>query len=97
MKKANSDNSLNGNTQNYVSPRIGSWNVLDVSIDRKFDMMGGTADLYFTVNNIGNTRAPLWPNNASNPGLFYPVGGNLATNFWDDMGRYFTIGIRGNL
>jgi len=97
MKKASSDNSLNGNSQNYVSPRIGSWNVLDVSVDRKFDMMGGTADLYFTVNNIGNTRAPLWPNNASNPGLFYPVGGNLATNFWDDMGRYFTIGIRGNL
>ena len=59
-------------------------------------MMGGTADLYFTVNNIGNTRAPLWPNNASNPGLFYPVGGNLATNFWDDMGRYFTIGLKGN-
>jgi outer membrane receptor protein involved in Fe transport len=95
-KKASSDNAINGNTQNYAAPRVGSWNVLDVSVDRKFEFLGGNASAYFTVNNIGNTRAPLWPNNASNPGLFYPVGGNLATNFWDDMGRYFTIGIRGN-
>ncbi len=97
MKKASSDNALNGNSQNYVAPRVGSWNVLDVTIDRKFDMMGGSSSLYFTVNNIGNTRAPLWPTNASNPGLFYPVGGNLNSNYWDDMGRYFTIGLKGNL
>jgi iron complex outermembrane receptor protein len=97
MKKASSDNAVNGNSQNYVAPRVGSFNVLDVTIDRKFDLWGGNSDLYFTVNNIGNTRAPLWPTNASNPGLFYPVGGNLNQNYWSDMGRYFTIGIRGNL
>ena len=97
MKKASSDNALNGSSQNYVAPRVGSWDVLDVTIDRKLEMFGGTSDLYFTVNNIGNTRAPLWPTNASNPGLFYPVGGNLNSNYWDDMGRYFTIGLKGNL
>jgi outer membrane receptor protein involved in Fe transport len=96
MKKANSDNALNGNSQNYASPRVGSFDTLDVSIDRRFDLWGGSSDIYFTVNNIGNTRAPLWPNNASNPGLFYPVGGNLNTNYWSDMGRYFTLGFKGN-
>jgi len=96
MKKASSDNALNGNTQNYAAPRISSWNVLDVTVARRFDFMGGSANAYFAVNNIGNTRAPLWPTNAGNPGLFYPVGGNLGNNYWDDMGRYFTIGLKGN-
>ena len=96
MKKANSDNALNGNSQNYTVPRVKSWNVLDVTLDRRFDFMGGSANAYFTVNNIGNTRAPLFATNAGNPGLFYPVGGNLGNNYWDDMGRYFTVGIRGN-
>jgi len=76
----------------YSVPRIGSYNVLDVTIDKKFDMWGGDADLYFTVNNIGNTRAPLFPTNGSNPGLFYPTNG-----IHDDTGRFFTIGLKGNL
>jgi iron complex outermembrane receptor protein len=78
--------------QNYAAPRIGSVDTLDVTVDRRFDTWGGTSDLYFTVSNIGNTRAPLWPTNTSNPGLRYPIA-----DFSDDMGRYFTIGIRGNL
>jgi hypothetical protein len=106
MKKASSDNAINGNSatctglacgnQYYAAPRISSYNVLDVTIDRRFDLWGGSSDLYFSVNNIGNTRAPLFPTNASNPGLFYPIGGNIS-NYYDDMGRYFTIGFRGNL
>jgi len=96
MKKASSDNALNGGTQYYAAPRISSYNVLDVTVDRRFDLWGGSSDLYFSVNNIGNTRAPLYPVNASNPGLFYPIGGNIS-NYYDDMGRYFTIGFRGNL
>ena len=48
-----------------------------------------------SVSNIGNTRAPLYPTNSSNPGLFYPIGGNIS-NLYEDMGRYFTIGLRGN-
>jgi outer membrane receptor protein involved in Fe transport len=83
---------ITATSQNYAVPRINSYDVLDVTIDRKFDLWGGNADMYFTVTNIGDTRAPLSPTNASNPGLFYPTMG-----FFDDMGRYFTIGIRGNL
>jgi outer membrane receptor protein involved in Fe transport len=82
---------VTANNQNYAVPRIGSYNVLDVTIDRKFDLWGGDADLYFTVNNIGDTRAPLYPTNGSNPGLFYPTNSNH-----DDTGRFFTIGLRGN-
>ncbi|MEO5660718.1 MAG: hypothetical protein ABIQ90_13130, partial [Polaromonas sp.] len=78
MKKASSNNALNGNTQNYLAPRIGSYDVLDVTVARQFAFLDGNASAYFTVNNIGNTRAPLWPTNAGNPGLFYPVGGNLS-------------------
>lgn len=78
--------------QNYVAPRVSSVNIMDVSIDRRVDLMGGSANFYLSVQNVGNTRAPLWPTNASNPGLFYPTAG-----FYSDMGRYFTIGLKGNL
>ncbi|MDB5733987.1 MAG: TonB-dependent receptor [Alphaproteobacteria bacterium] len=96
MKKATSDPSVAGNNQIYAAPRISSYDVLDVTVDRKFDLWGGNADFYFSVTNIGNTRAPLFPTNASNPGLFYPIGGGI-TNYYEDMGRYFTIGLKGNL
>lgn len=79
-------------SQVYVQPRVSSYDVLDVTLDRRFDLWGGNADMYFSVQNIGDTRAPLTPTNGSNPGLFYPTMG-----FFDDMGRYFTIGIKGNL
>jgi hypothetical protein len=90
FKKNNSP--ITANSQNYAVPRITSYDVLDVTVDRKFDLWGGDADMYLSVQNIGDTRAPLSPTNASNPGLFYPTMG-----FFDDMGRYFTVGIRGNL
>jgi len=96
MSKISSDPKIASNNQNYAAPRVSSYNVLDVTVDRKFDLWGGTSDLYFSVNNIGNTRAPLYPTNASNPGLFYPSGGGI-TNYYEDMGRYFTIGLKGNL
>lgn len=83
---------ITATSQNYAVPRINSYNVLDVTIDKKFDMWGGDANMYFTVNNIGNTRAPLAATNGSNPGLFYPTN-----PVHDDTGRFFTIGLRGNL
>jgi hypothetical protein len=95
MKKASADPAVASNNQIFAAPRVGSYDVLDVTIDRKFGFLGGDADFYFSVSNIGNTRAPLYPTNSSNPGLFYPIGGNIS-NFYEDMGRYFTIGLRGN-
>lgn len=83
--------------QVYAAPRISSYDAMDVTIDRRFDMWGGSSSLYFSVQNIGNTRAPLNPSNASNPGLFYPISGSTGPGFsYNDMGRYFTIGLKGN-
>ena len=79
-------------SQVYVNPRLRSFDTMDLTINRRFDMWGGSSNFYFNVQNIGNTRAPLSGGNASTPGLFYPVTGTYS-----DMGRYFTIGIRGNL
>jgi len=84
--------------QNYAAPRISSYDALDVTVSRRFEMLGGDSSLYFSVQNIGNTRAPLNPTNSSNPGLFYPTNGSAGPGFsYNDMGRYFTIGLRGNL
>jgi hypothetical protein len=83
--------------QVYAAPRVTSFDAMDVTISRRFDMWGGASSLYFSVQNIGNTRAPLNPSNASNPGLFYPTSGSTGPGFgYNDMGRYFTIGLKGN-
>jgi len=79
--------------QDYVAPYITSYNVMDVTVNRRFDMWGGSSSLYFSIQNIGNTRAPLYPSNASNPGLFYP---EPQSGPYNDIGRYFTIGLKGN-
>ena len=52
-------------------------------------MVSAPSHAAVTVNNITNTRAPLYPSNSGIPGLFYPT-----LPFYDDMGRYYTIGIR---
>ena len=84
--------------QNYLVPRVTSYDAMDVTIDRRFDMWGGSSSLYLSVQNIGNTRAPLFPTNASNPGLFYPTPGSTGPGFgYSDVGRYFTVGLKGNL
>ena len=89
--------------QVYLAPRISSYNLLDATINRRFDLWGGSSTLYFSVQNVGNTRAPLAPSNASNPGLFYPTPGSSGSGStgpgsynYSDVGRYFTIGLKGN-
>jgi iron complex outermembrane receptor protein len=79
--------------QVYVQPRVNSFNTLDMTVDKKFVIDDATADLYFTVQNIGNVQYPLAPTNSQNPGIFYPI----PTGFGSGLGRYFTIGVRGNL
>jgi hypothetical protein len=78
--------------QNFVQPRLSSYNVTDFTIDRRFDLWGGSASMYFNVQNLFDTRAPLRGANPSVPGLFYPASG-----IYSDVGRYWTIGLRGNL
>ncbi|MEO6341041.1 MAG: TonB-dependent receptor [Caulobacteraceae bacterium] len=89
VKLATSDNAVNGNSQNYAQPRLHAYNVLDVTVSYRFQARGANAELFLTVNNVLNARAPLFPSNSGIPGLFYPTLG-----YYDDMGRYFTMGLR---
>jgi outer membrane receptor protein involved in Fe transport len=89
VKMATSDNALNGDRQNYVKPYLGTFNTLDGTLAVRFNAMGGEGEAFLTVNNIFNARAPLYPSNSGIPGLFYPT-----LPFHDDMGRFYTVGVR---
>ena len=84
-----SDNNLNGDTQNYLDSSLDSNNVMDVTVTKEFEVSGGTMAAFLTVNNLTDERAPLAPSGSGLPGLFYPTLG-----FYDDMGRFFTAGVR---
>jgi hypothetical protein len=79
-------------SQVYLNPRVHSFDTLDVTVNKEFDVEGGVMNMYLTVQNVANTLVPLVPSGA-NPGLTYPT----PTAFGSSLGRYFTIGIRGNL
>jgi outer membrane receptor protein involved in Fe transport len=84
-----SDNNLNGNSQNYVDSSLDAYDVVDVTVGKNFEFGDSSVEAYLTVNNLLDERAPLFPSNSGLPGLFYPTLG-----FYDDMGRYFTLGFR---
>jgi outer membrane receptor protein involved in Fe transport len=84
-----SDNKLNGNTQNFLDGSLDAYDVVDVTLGKNFEVSGGNVEAFLTVNNLLDKRAPLYPSNSGLPGLFYPTLG-----FYDDMGRYFTLGVR---
>jgi outer membrane receptor protein involved in Fe transport len=76
--------------QNYVQPKLPRVNVLDATLSKRFGTRGeSNTEVFFTVNNLLNERAPLFPSDSGLPNLFYPTLG-----FHDDMGRYFTGGVR---
>jgi iron complex outermembrane receptor protein len=78
-----------GPGQIFVIPRLPAYDVLDGTISARIHWLGGEGQVFLTVNNIFNTRAPLFPSNSGIPGLFYPTLG-----FHDDMGRFFTTGFK---
>jgi outer membrane receptor protein involved in Fe transport len=95
---ANSDNRLNdlGNpnlatrgTQYYAEPRLPSFNVVDTTISKEFEISDGNMEAFLTVSNLLNERAPLYGSNSGLPGLFYPT-----LPFYDDMGRFYTAGFK---
>jgi iron complex outermembrane receptor protein len=86
---ATSDNTPTNDNQHYLAPRLHAYDVVDTTISKRVGVMGGDLDVFLTVNNVFNERAPLFPSNSGIPGLFYPTLG-----FYDDMGRYFTLGIK---
>ncbi len=76
--------------QNFVKPKLESYRVLDATISKQINLeSGGKTDVFLTVNNVFNERAPLFAPNNGLPNLVYPTLG-----FHDDMGRYFTAGVR---
>jgi outer membrane receptor protein involved in Fe transport len=90
-----SDNDLNGSaasplgTQYYADSTLDANNVLDTTISKEFEISDGNMEAFLTVNNVLNERAPLFPSDSGLPGLFYPTLG-----IYDDMGRFYTAGIR---
>jgi iron complex outermembrane receptor protein len=90
-----SDNDLNGSasapsgTQYYADSSLDAYNILDTTISKEFDISDGKMEAFLTVNNVLNERAPLFPSASGLPGLFYPTLG-----FYDDMGRFYTAGIK---
>ena len=91
VKLAISDNALNGNLQNYREPYLKAYDVLDVTVDKRFQGWGADSSVFLAINNVANKRAPLFPSDSGLPGLFYPT-----LPFYDDMGRFYTVGIRAN-
>ena len=88
----NSNNLLNGGpggAQNYVDSSLDSNNVVDTTVSKEFEVSGGTMEAFVSVTNVFDERAPLAPSGSGLPGLFYP-----ALGFYDDMGRYFTVGAK---
>ena len=86
---ASSDNALNGNSQNYVEPRLRSYDVVDTTVSKEFDISDGKMEAFLTVSNLLDERAPLYGSNSGLPGLFYPT-----LPFYDDMGRFYTAGFK---
>jgi len=82
-------NGANGGTQNYADETLDAYDVVDVTVAKRFEFGDSNVEAFLTVNNLLNERAPLFPSNSGLPGLFYPTLG-----FYDDMGRYFTTGVR---
>jgi len=84
-----SNNLLNGNTQNYVDPSLDANDVVDITVAKAFDISDGKLEAFLTVSNLLDERAPLAPSGSGLPGLFY-----ATLPFYDDMGRFYTLGAR---
>lgn len=87
-------NGLSGTAaQVYAAPRVAGFDTTDITITKNFNFENdSTAQLYFSVQNIANNNPPITTGSSGNPGFGIPV-----IQGEDFMGRYFTVGIRGNL
>lgn len=79
--------------QVFAQPRVPSFSTLDINISRKIRAEGGAGmEVYFSVQNLGNQKPPIVTGSSGNPGAGIPTPPGE-----DVMGRYFTVGVRGNL
>jgi hypothetical protein len=69
-----SDNDLNGTpasplgTQYYADSTLDSYNIVDTTISKEFDISDGKMEAFLTVNNLLDERAPLFPSGSGLPG-----------------------------
>lgn len=77
----------------YAQPYYGSFSTMDFTLTRQitFDN-GSTVSAYFNVQNAFDSVPPYTVGSSGNPGSIF---GGIPQGE-DVMGRYFTIGIRGN-
>jgi outer membrane receptor protein involved in Fe transport len=78
-----------GASQNYVEPRLESFNVVDTTISKEFEFSEGTMEAFLTVSNLLNEPRALYGSNSGFAGLFYPT-----MPFYDDMGRFYNAGFK---
>jgi hypothetical protein len=76
----------------YAVNRVPGFSTTDFTLTKKITLdNGSTMQAYFNVQNAFNSIPPDVTGSSSNPGgISIPQGEDL-------MGRYFTIGVRGNL
>jgi len=76
----------------YANNYVGSFSTMDFTLSKRITFDNGTTmSAYFNVQNAFNAIPPDVIGSSSNPGgINTPIGEDL-------MGRYFIIGIRGNL
>jgi iron complex outermembrane recepter protein len=84
----------------YADPYGKALNYVDLNIEKEFDVDGNTVDWFFHIKNLINTPPPIEPDNSTVPGGS-PYGGHLSTGGGiggvDNVGRYFTIGVRARI
>jgi outer membrane receptor protein involved in Fe transport len=79
--------------QVFAQPRVSSFSTVDLNLSKRIPFENGSEmELYFSVQNIGNQVPPIVTGSSGNPGAGIPTPPGE-----DVMGRYFTIGVRGNL
>jgi len=74
--------------QVYSDPKIKAYDVVDLTLSKKLESWAG-AEVYLNISNLNNAKAPVVGDASGVPGLFYPT-----LPFYDDTGRFFTLGLR---
>ena len=75
----------------YANNFVGSFSTMDFTLSKKIDFDTSSVTAYLNVQNAFNAIPPDVIGSSGNPGgINTPIGEDL-------MGRYFIIGIRGNL
>jgi len=78
----------------YAENRYGSFSTTDFTLAKKITLDNGAAmQVYFNVQNAFDSVPPYTVGSSGNPGSIF---GGIPQGE-DVMGRYFTIGVRGNL